>query len=143
MTGVKAEWHLDELMDKGDDPFDTVLYSSGIPIDLDGDSASLADTFVEMLKMEERMSKRGINCHLKREKGQDCRTCPVATMDRDEPRSRLCRLGKDQVTVLARYEVREAERKAPFMELAGIADEATEMGHLDDELVEWLTAVGL
>lgn len=142
MTGVRANWHLAELADSDPDPFGAVVYSAGVVLDLTASADELAEQFIALLRVEGRLAALGLTCGWK-DDGQDCRTCPHATLDPAQERSRLCRLGKDQSTAEKLCEERTAERRAPFTELAARADEASLIGRLDDDLVELLTAVGL
>lgn len=141
MGSVKAEWHLADLADS-DDPFGSVVYSTGLEIDLNGSEGELATAVVQLLKIEGNMASAGLTCTLK-DDGQDCLSCPMATLDAAEPRSVLCRLGKDQCTIEQLCAERTRERTEPVQELADIADSAMEMGHLPDDLAELLTSVGL
>lgn len=142
MTGIKAVWHLAELSDAEEDPFQAVAYSVGVTLDLTADEDGLYEQVKALLRREQRLHSSGVSCPLK-DGGQDCLTCPSATLDPAEPRSRLCRLGKDQRTVQQRHEERSRERRAPLRELAAVAEEASLLGHLDDDLSELLTEVGL
>lgn len=141
MTGIKAQWHLAEVV-QAEDPFANVVYSSGVTLDLTASEEELAEQWVSLLKREERLAVKGLRCELK-DGGQDCRTCPAATLDADEARSVLCRLGKDQAAVEARCLELRDERLEGLEELAAEVDLATELGHMPEELVELATSVGL
>ena len=141
MTGVRAVWELAAAMDKAD-PFGSVVYSTGIEIDLNAPEDELFGLIGKLLRRESSLFNRGITCDLK-DGGQDCLHCPAATLDPDDQRSVLCRLGKDQRTVEGRYYETVAARNAAIEELVAVADEATEIGHMPEELAELLTEVRL
>lgn len=138
MTGIKADWRLAELAEQADDPFDTMILSSGLRVDLTGSEDDIYEGVRQSLGLEERLWRKGVTCELKDE-GQDCLTCPAFTQREDEARAPLCLLGRDQRTM----ERELAARKEPLRELAGRVDEWTEIGHLSDEYAELLTANGL
>lgn len=141
--GVRTEWHLAELASSDPDPFSEVVYSAGISFDLNASEDELVRVWGRLLKREGRLYQKGTQCELKQERGMDCLRCPQATLDPTEARSVLCRLGKDQRTLERAIEDKTRTRRAPLEELARVVDEVTEVGHLDDELAELLTAVGL
>lgn len=136
--GVKTEWHLAELSSGEADPFADAVYSIGLEVDLGGSEEELSRALKTLVERESRLFNVGMTCDLK-DDGQDCRTCPVATLERSEPRSRLCRLGKDEFAIVDRLKAMSTARQ----EVADAADELSEVGHLDAELAELLTAVGL
>jgi hypothetical protein len=132
-------WHLSDLSDIGD-PFDATFFT-GIRVDLTASVDELAKLFSDLLLREGTLLHRGITCHWK-DDGQDCLTCEHATLNPEERRSQLCRLGKDQSLVEKRYDLLMAERTR-YDDLALEVDAATELGHLPDDLAELLTQVGL
>lgn len=139
---VKARWRLAELIDEDDDPFDAVILSSGLQVNLAGSEEELFVALRETLRIESMIFNRGIVCALKDE-GQDCRSCPVQQLDRDVPLSALCRLGKDQHQIQERTEaLASARRLERWGELAHLADELSELVHLQDADAELLTAAG-
>lgn len=139
---VRADWHLADLLDKGEDPFGAVIYSSGLQVDLDGSEEDLVSALQKALAMEGRLDAIGLSCPLK-DAGQDCLSCREATMDTAAPLTRLCEIGKDQQTLVRRMDENRVQRRRPLMELVRCVDDYSEMGHLDDEYAELLTAVGL
>lgn len=139
--GIRAEWHLAELA-AATDPFGEVVYSNGIELDLTAPLEELAAQFAKLLRVEGRLARSGLTCALK-DSGQDCLSCPQATLEASDRRSRLCRLGKDQLTVERRCAELQDERTGPVMEMVELADTGSLLGHLDDELSELLTTVGL
>lgn len=145
--GTRAQWHLAELTAATqDDPLADTVYSVGLEVDLDGPTEQLESAISVLLAREARFWNLGMVCELK-DTGQDCRTCPLATLERSQPRSRLCRLGKDQFAIVERCEDRSRARRAADAalneDLGAHADEWAELGHLDGDLAELLTAVGL
>lgn len=138
MSGIKADWRLAELIETADDPFDTMIFSSGLWVDLTGSEDEVFEGIKQSLDLESALFDRGIVCAMKDE-GQDCLTCQHFTARSDEARSPLCLLGRDQRTIEKEYQA----RKEPVRELAGRVDEWSEIGHLSDEYAELLTAVGL
>lgn len=141
MTGVKTEWHLAAAV-VTDDPFATVVYSSGVTLDLTASEDELVEQWMGLTRREANLFARGVVCELK-DAGQDCRTCPMATLDAEEPRSTLCRLGKDQAVLEARVKELGETRRAALDEFVAEIDLATELGHMPDELAELATSVGL
>lgn len=138
MSSVRADWRLAELEDDGDDPFDTVILSAGLDVDLDGPEAGLYEAIRRTLHIESRLYNQGIECTLK-EQGQDCLTCPEFTARPDQQRAPLCLIGRDQKVI----ERADVVRRLPLKELAGFAEELSEIGHLPEEYAELLTARGL
>lgn len=138
MSGIKADWRLSELAEVAADPFETMILSSGLRVDLGGSEDEVFQGIVSSLDLEGALFNRGIICELK-DGGQDCLTCPSFTSRSDESRTPLCLLGRDQRTI----ENELNARRAPVRELAGRVDEWTEIGHLSDRYAELLTAVGL
>lgn len=143
MSGVQTEWHLAELIAIEDDPFQGVAYSVGLTLDLSASEAKLAEQYVDLLYREGRMATNsGLTCQLK-DDHQDCLTCPAATLDPGVSRSRLCRLGKDQSTVEHRLKDMAERRRHALNEVIVMADAASELGFIPDDLSELLTSVGL
>lgn len=140
MTGAKAVWELAESIDKAD-PFAAVVYSTGIEIDLNASEEELFDLVGKLLHREARLFNRGVTCDLK-DGGQDCLHCPEATLDPNNPKAVLCRLGKDQRTVEDRHHEVITARRAAIEELVAVASEASELGGIPDELAYLLTEVG-
>lgn len=133
---------MSEAIAVDDDPFAAVVYTSGIEIDLTAPQAELSVKLKELIAMEASLARRGVTCPLK-DNGQDCLSCPSATLDQHESRSKLCRVGKDEATVWAAGEARQSERMAPVMEMAAIAEEMSEIGHIPAELAELALSAGL
>lgn len=130
------------MTDDSGDPFGDVAYSAGVVLDLTASEAELETQLRGLIVREGRMDATGLTCDLK-DRGQDCLRCQHGTLDAEDPRNRLCRLGKDQQMVVRAIEGRVRDRKAGLEELIALADEASEVGHLDAELAELLTEVGL
>jgi hypothetical protein len=138
--GVRAVWELAESLDKAD-PFQAVVYSSGVTLDLGASEHELADLYVMLLRRESGLSRRGVTCELKLS-GQNCLHCPEATLDPNDRKSQLCRLGKDEFTIEGRCNELMAVRTGGVDELALLADEMTEIGRMPDHLSVLLTEVG-
>lgn len=128
MSGVKAVWHLADMTD--DDPFAGTVYSAGVSIDLTAPEEELTRMIDTLLAREEALYKRGLTCDLKWD-GQDCRTCPAATLDPEDGRAVLCRLGKDQMAVVHAISTRREESLAPIRDLIAYAEEASEIVPMD------------
>ena len=139
MSDGKAEWRLAEAMQEAD-PFGDVVYSTGLVMDLTASEEEMASVFVEMLRREGTLFNRGITCKLK-DGGQDCLHCPAATLDPEEPRSVLCRLGKDESALEKAFTRKRDERLGPIRELCMLASECAEIGDIPDELAVLLTEV--
>lgn len=139
---VKADWHLADLLDKAEDPFEAVIYSSGLQVDLNGSEEELADALGRALKIEGRLDAIGLTCPLK-DAGQECLTCRQSSADPGVALTRLCEIGKDQQTLVRRMDDQTEQRRAPLKELAASVARFSEMGHLDGAYGELLAAVGL
>lgn len=139
--GVRADWRLAEAV-ADVDPFEAVVYTSGVEIDLTAPEEELSVKLTELCRMEIELQQRGITCKLKAA-GQNCNSCAHGTLDPSRRLSRLCRVGKDQETVWTAGEARVEARMGPIRAMAAIADEMSEIGHLDAELAEILVAAGL
>lgn len=141
---LKAEWRLAELLgsDEGN-PFDTVILSKGLRVDLAGSEEEIFRGLKRTLELESRLYDGGVTCDLK-DGGTDCLTCPMYAGDRpEETREPLCRLGRDQRVIEEHLSTFTAKRNAPLVELGNVADEYTEIGHIEPEYEELLWAVGL
>jgi hypothetical protein len=125
-VSIRAQWHLEQFLDAKDDPFDTVVYSSGLVVDLTGTDEQLHSALAETVRLEGLLYNGGLRCDLK-EEGQDCSTCPVSQMNPAERLSRLCRLGKDQCNIVGRLEERKQARVAPLVELGRSVEEYVEL----------------
>lgn len=141
---VKSEWRLNELLSVDDDPFDKVILTTGLHVDLSGSEEEIFTGIKRSLKLEGRLFNDGVTCELK-DGGQDCLECPLYVADRaEEPRAPLCRLGRDQRLLEVCHGELVAKRLAePFTELAEAADAFAEMAEVSPEYDELLTAVGL
>ena len=141
---LKAEWRLRELLGIDDgNPFDTVILSKGLRVDLAGSEEEIFRGLKRTLELESRLFNKGVTCELK-DGGQDCLACSMYAGDRpEEEREPLCRLGRDQRVIEQHLQVFRDDRKASLMELADVADDFTEMGYLEPEYGELLCAVGL
>ena len=122
---LKTEWRLNELLlgSDADDPFEDVILSSGLRVDLTGTEDEVFAGLRQSLALEGTLFEQGVTCELK-EGGQDCLTCPLYAGDRpEEARAPLCRLGRDQRVMEERCNKLSHERRAPFIELAEVYTE--------------------
>jgi hypothetical protein len=115
VSGIKANWHLEAIMDTDDDPRD--IMDLGRPIDLSRDAAVIQEELAESLRNESylwRVPK--IRCPTKQETGDPnrppCATCHMFTANPADPMSRLCRTGRHQAALLTELDlVSTAERQ--------------------------------
>ena len=135
-AGVRTEWHLAEMA-TSEDPFMSTTYS-GVEIDLGGTEEDLTATLKGLLERECRLYSMGLACEIK-DGGQDCRTCPMATLDPSVDRASLCRIGKDQFAVAEGIEA----YRAPITELGERVEEWVELAQLSDADAELLEALGV
>lgn len=140
---IRAEWRLNELMGVADDPFDSVVLSTGLTVDLTGTEEEIHEGLRRSLDLEAQLFNAGVTCELK-DGGQDCLTCAMYVADRaEEPRAPLCRLGRDQRIMEIKANERSEARYGPFQELAASVEEFAEIGEIDAEYAELLTVAGL
>lgn len=114
--GVKASWHTADVMIDDADPFadDTPLDEAvhvptvGLPIDVNADRASLDARLADTLRMEGRLSDQGVTCEIKWSPEATCFACPIYQGDDGEhAHARLCRLGREQDTLLTLLAIRK------------------------------------
>lgn len=120
MSGVKANWHLADLMPDDTDPMDIRDFAK--PIDLNQEAQLRKDLAIS-LRFEGRLYDQGITCELKSDDGMGCRTCPHRSEDPDVPLTRLCMLSLRQLAIqddlaIARLGREEAQARA-IMEAHG------------------------
>lgn len=127
---VRSEWNLAKLIQpSAGNPFDRVVTSSGLTVDLTGTEDELRAAFLRTLHIEEDLFNRDITCELK-DNEQDCLECSMYVADRqEEPRAPLCRLGRDQRMIEIKTQERRRERFEPqvtiiegYLELAAVAE---------------------
>ena len=129
---IRAQWHLAEQLDTAPDadPFDGVLVSSGLSVDLTGSEDEVFAGLRHTLETEQRLAEKGVTCDLK-DGGQDCLTCPEYAGDRPNiTRAPLCRLGRDQRSIEQRY---EELRREPFVDLIDIAEGYMDLGRTETD----------
>jgi hypothetical protein len=141
VSGVQADWRLADLLDEGD-PFGSIIYSTGLHVDLNASEEELTEALAKSLKIEGRLFDIGLTCPLK-DGGQDCLSCMEGSADPQVALTRLCETGRDQCTLMKQIDESRAVKNAPLVELLATIDGFSEIGHLDDEYAELLTAVGL
>lgn len=108
--GVRANWHTDLPEVDADDPFDalqrTDVQDVGQPIDLTTSEPSLNKRLVELVRDEQRLYTKGIECAIKDRPDSCCSACPVHGRFGE-----LCRIGRDQERVSTYLSVlRERDR---------------------------------
>jgi len=114
--GIQADWNLAELEKVNDDPFDTMILTTGLTVDLTGGEEAVYDGLRQTLRIEAELFNHDITCELK-DGGQDCLTCDLYTTDREERRAPLCMLGRDQRKLEQRCSALTAERVRPYAAL--------------------------
>lgn len=103
MTGVKANWHLADLMaDDDSDPLD--IRTIAKPIDLTGGVAALERELQASLRIENRKFNEGVYCELKLTEdwptAYTCRTCPQRTEDPGNPLAAICAMSLRQIEIM-------------------------------------------
>ena len=128
---IQARWRLaDQLTAEAEDPFEGVLTSSGLSVDLSGTEDEVFAGLRGTLETEGRLAQRGITCELK-ESGVDCLVCSEYAGNRPHiTRAPLCRLGRDQRMIEKRY---EELRREPFVDLIEIALDYMAMGDTETD----------
>lgn len=103
MSGVRANWHLADLMSDDDsDPLD--IRSVAKPIDLTGGEAALQRELQASLRIENRKFNQGVYCDLKLTEDWptafSCRTCPQRTEDPNNPMAAVCAMSMRQIEIM-------------------------------------------
>lgn len=102
---VKARW-TEAVVDVDDsDPFAEALTpvrvkEVGVPIKLDGEVASLDRRLVENVQSQNTLYNQGIDCALRWQADVTCSACPVYHGDEKDSSALLCRLAREQETIL-------------------------------------------
>lgn len=104
---VRAQWHLADLAfdaDGDSDPMSDLL-NMAKPIDLSEDRASLNERLQSLIQQEARVAEQtGVECDIKYDAGHSCLTCPQFTADPDDRMFSVCRIGREQFTILDQLE---------------------------------------
>ena len=104
---VKARWYEEIPASTGGDPFsepETRVEDVGFPIDL-RDEPRLNARLVSLLEVEAALYRRGVTCSIRDRDDTCCSACPVARTDSADPLWPLCRVGREQESVLTQLAV--------------------------------------
>ena len=119
---VRANWHLATVDVDDSDPFaDDVSIEEavhvptvGLPIDIHASKESYEVRLSETLRYESRLFNEGVDCEIKLHDDMTCFACPLYEGDRgDTPKARLCRLGREQDTLITLIRVRQHGAQRP------------------------------
>lgn len=112
---VKAKWHTaSEAAVLDVDPFDEVPSAAvaaipvsvpdmGLPINLDGSTASLDRRLADLLDAESALFNDGVSCDLKTDREVTCFACPLAATE--GAMAALCAISREQEAVLTKLAV--------------------------------------
>lgn len=114
MSTVRATWHSVTLAVDDTDPFadDTPIEEAvhvptvGLPIDPNATKESLDARLAETLRYESKLADEGASCNIKWDSNSTCFACPLF-LDDDSPQGRLCRLGREQDSLLTLLTLRK------------------------------------
>lgn len=106
MTGVRANWFLDELPRLGaaeDDPFADVeaqrVEDVGVEIDLRGDTEQ---RLAQVIEIEGRVRDDGITCAVRERPDTSCSACPFSRHEQPDSRlHRLCLVGREKERLIS------------------------------------------
>lgn len=113
---VRASWHTATVEIDDSDPFadDTPLEEAvhvptvGLPIDVNASKASLDARLADTLRAEARLAGRGATCEIKWSSASTCFACPLyAGAEGEDAMARLCRLGREQDSLLTLLAIRK------------------------------------
>lgn len=105
---TRANWFLGVAPEATDepDPFAMPIEEIGERIDLRDPSSLLQLRLEELLRREHNLFDTGVTCAIKDRAGTTCHACPVSRAgDPDSALSALCRIGREQETVLTEMAV--------------------------------------
>jgi hypothetical protein len=108
VSGVKANWHVQRIegLDDEPDPFSAPIEEIGERIDLRDPKAALEVRLRELLGREANLFGGGLTCPIKDRPDSTCHACPVSKAhDTSVALSALCRIGREQETVLTELAV--------------------------------------
>lgn len=133
---VRAQWHLADLavQDDESDPMADLL-NMAKPIDLNESRASLNERLQSLMQQEARIAETGVECDIKFDAGHSCLTCPQFTADPDDRMFSVCRIGREQFTVLATLEAHKELEELEVLALQRMLEDEC------DELAEALLPV--
>lgn len=111
---VKARWsRVDLTIDDDGDPFaddaprEVHIPTVGLPIDVNASEGSLAGRLKNTVRVENDLAQLGAFCELKGMPDTTCFACPLYEGDGDTPQAHLCRLGREQDTLITLLAVRK------------------------------------
>lgn len=119
---VRAIWHTATVAVDDTDPFadDTPIEevvhvpTVGLPIDIHASKESYHARLSETLRVEARLFNEGVSCEIKHHDDSTCFACPLYEGDRgDTPKAKLCRLGREQDTLITLIRVRQHGEQRP------------------------------
>lgn len=104
---TRANWHVEApvLDDPGIDPFAMPIEEVGERIDLRDPKGTLELRLAELLHREGNLFNRGVTCPIKDRPDSTCHACPVSQAHTQEPLSVLCRIGREQESVVTELAV--------------------------------------
>ncbi len=105
---ARANWFVEGAVpvDTEDDPFAVPVEEIGERIDLRDPQAALNLRLTELLRRESSLFEQNVTCPIKDAQNTSCHACPVsAAHDREDPKGVLCRVGREQETVLTQLAV--------------------------------------
>lgn len=113
--GIQATWHTAAVAVDDTDPFadDTPIEDAvhvptvGLPVDVNASKASLDARLADTLRVEAHLAEAGATCEIKWADASTCFACPLYQGDGDGPDAQLCRLGREQDTLLTLLAVRQ------------------------------------
>jgi hypothetical protein len=120
--GVRAKWHTATVAVDDTDPFadDTPIEQAvhvptvGLPIDLHASEQAYHSRLSESLRHEARLHTQGASCDIKLHDDTTCFACPLYEGDQgDSPKAKLCRLGREQDTLITLIRVRQHGQQRP------------------------------
>lgn len=106
---VKAQWFTPDIeLDDDGDPFDLVDDDGETVVDLSTDEERLARELSDTIKREARLDAQSVTCEIKDRADTSCWACPLFRGHSSEPIAPLCRLGREQGSLLTRLAVLRA-----------------------------------
>jgi hypothetical protein len=121
-VSVRATWHTATVAVDDSDPFaDDVSIEEaihvptvGLPIDTHASQESHQARLGETLRVEARLFTQGANCEIKLHDDTTCFACPLYEGDQgNTPKAQLCRLGREQDTLITLIRVRQYGEQRP------------------------------
>jgi hypothetical protein len=121
-VSVRATWHTATVAVDDSDPFaDDISIEEavhvptvGLPIDTHASKESHQARLGETLRREAQLHDQGASCEIKFHDDSTCFACPLYEGDRgDTPKANLCRLGREQDTLITLIRVRQHGEQRP------------------------------